>query len=69
MEVWGWTRYLSVMEAPHNTEFYEWIGKKQFCFFQIAETGKRTPNSSVKGSGANQYPKAPALSVGLLYLK
>ena len=40
----------------------EWMGKKHFCFFQTAETGKRTPNSSVKGSGANHYPGAPAQS-------
>ena len=31
-----------------------------FCFFQTAETGNRTPNSGVKGSGANHYPRAPA---------
>ena len=23
-------------------QFYEWMGKKHFCYFQIAETGKRT---------------------------
>ena len=34
--------------------------KKHFCFFQTAETGNQTPNSSVKGSGANHYPRAPA---------
>ena len=55
------TRYLPVTEAPHNTEFYECMEKKHFCFFQTAETGKRTPSSSVKGSGANPYPRAPAL--------
>ena len=37
------------------------MGKKHFCFFQTAETGTRTPNSGVKGSGANHYPRAPAL--------
>ena len=26
-----------------------------FVFFQTAETGNRTPNSGVKGSGANHY--------------
>ena len=25
--------------------FYECMGKKYFCFFQTAETGKRAPNS------------------------
>ena len=59
--VWGRARYLSVTEAPHNTDFYTWMGKKHFCFFQTAETGNRTPNSSVKGSGANHYPRPPAL--------
>ena len=29
------------------------MGKKHFGFFQTAETGKRAPNSGVKGSGAN----------------
>ena len=37
------------------------MGKKQFCFIQTAETGNRTPDSGVKGSGANHYPRAPAL--------
>ena len=32
------------------------------CFFQTAETGNRTPDSGVKGSGANHYPRAPALN-------
>ena len=31
-----------------------------FVFFQAAETGKRTRNCSVKGNGANHYPRAPA---------
>ena len=53
-------RYLSVTEAPHNTNFHTWMGKKHFCFFQTAETGDRTPDSGVKGSGANHYPGAPA---------
>ena len=59
LTVWGRARYLSVTEAPHNTEFYTWMGKKHFCFFQTAETGNRTQNSSVKGSGVNHYPRAP----------
>ena len=37
------------------------MGKKQFCFFQTAETGNRTPDFGVKCSGANHYPRAPAL--------
>ena len=61
LAVWGRARYLSVTEAPHNTNFHTWMGKKQFCFFQTAETGNRTPDSGVKGSGANHYPGAPAL--------
>ena len=48
-------RYLLFTEAPHNTAFYEWVEKKHFCLFQTAETGKRTPNSSVKGSGVYVY--------------
>ena len=36
-------------------------GEKTFSFFfQDAETGNRTPDSSVKGSGANHYPRDPA---------
>ena len=60
LAVWGRARYLSVTEAPHNTNFHTWMGKKQFCFFQTAEAGNRTPDSGVKGSGANHYPRAPA---------
>ena len=60
LAVWGRARYLSVTEAPHNTNFHTWMGKKQFCFFQTAGTGNRTPDSGVKGSGANHYPRAPA---------
>ena len=60
LAVWGRARYLSVTEAPHNTDFHTWMGKKHFCFFQATETGNRTPNSGVKGSGANHYPRAPA---------
>ena len=41
------------------------MGKKHFCFFETGETGNRTPNSGVKGSGANHYPRAPALRVKL----
>ena len=59
LAVWGRARYLSVTEAPHNTNFHTWMGKKHFCFFQTADTGNRTPNSGVKGSGANHYPRAP----------
>ena len=60
LAVWGRARYLSVMEAFHNTDFHTWMGKKHFSFFQTAETGNRTPNSGVKGSSANHYPRAPA---------
>ena len=60
LAVWGRARYLSVTEAPHNTDFHTWMGKKHFCFFETAETENRTPNSGVKGSGANHYPRTPA---------
>ena len=62
LAVWDQARYLSVTEASHNTDFHTWMGKKPFCFFETAETGNRTPNSGVKGSGANHYPRAPAHS-------
>ena len=55
---WSLERYLSVTEAPHNTDFHTWMGKKHFCYFQTAETGNRTPNSDVKRSGANHYPRS-----------
>ena len=63
LAVSGRARYLSVTEAPHNIEFHTWMGKKHlkkhFVFLQTAETRNRTPNSSVKGGGANHYPRAP----------
>ena len=36
-------------------------GRNIFVFFKHAETGNQTPKSSVKGSGANHYPKAPLM--------
>ena len=47
------------INAKTILSFYTWMGKKHFCFFQTAETGNRTPDSSVKGSGANHYPIGP----------
>ena len=35
LAVWGRARYLSVMEAPHNTEFYTWMGKKKAAVLTI----------------------------------
>ena len=46
---------------PTILTFTRGWGRNIFCFFQIAETGNRTPNSGVRGSGANHYPRAPAL--------
>ena len=33
---------------------------RNIFFFQTVKTGKRTPNSSMRGSGANHYHRAPA---------
>ena len=43
---------------PAILTFTRGWGRNIFCFFQTAETGNRTPNSGVKGSGANHYPRA-----------
>ena len=45
---------------PTILSFTRGWGRNSFCFFQTAETGNRTPNCGVKGSGANHYPRAPA---------
>ena len=45
---------------PTILTFTRGWGRNLFCFFQTAETGNRTPNSCMKGSGANHYPRAPA---------
>ena len=45
---------------PAILTFTRGWGRNIFSFFQTAETGNRTPNSGVKGSGANHYPRAPA---------
>ena len=45
---------------PTILTFTRGWGRNNFCFFQTAETGNRTPYSGVKGSGANHYPRAPA---------
>ena len=43
---------------PTILTFTRGWGRSNFCFFQTAETGNRTPDSGVKGSGANHYPRA-----------
>ena len=48
---------------PTILTFTRGWGRNIFCFFQTAETRNRTPNSGVKGSGANHHPRAPALYV------
>ena len=45
---------------PTILTFTRGWGRNIFCFFQTAETGNRTSNSGVKGSGANHYRRAPA---------
>ena len=40
--VWGRARYLSVTEAPHNTDFPTWMGKKHFLF--LTNCRNREPN-------------------------
>ena len=55
---------------PTILTFTRGWGRNNFCFFQTAETGNRTPDSGVKGSGANHYPRAPALyikEISLMY--
>ena len=39
LAVWGRARYLSVTEAPHNTNFHTWMGKKHFVFFKPPRPG------------------------------
>ena len=39
LAVWGRARYLSVTEAPHNTEFHMWMGKKHFVSFKPPRPG------------------------------
>ena len=55
----------STLPLGHGGSPQYWLshvdGEETFCFFQTAETGNRTPKYGVKGSGANHYPRAPAL--------
>ena len=48
---------------PTILTFTRGWGRYIFCFFQTAETGSRTPNSGVKGSGANHYPTKGFFSI------
>ena len=64
LEVWGRTRYLSVTEVPHNTEFHKWMRKKHFCcFLKRPRPVNERPNTSVKGSGANHYHRVAAQQI------
>ena len=47
-------------KLPTILTFTRGWGRNIICFFQTAETGNRTPNSGVKGSGAYHYSRAPA---------
>ena len=54
----------STLPLGHGGSPQYWLshvdGEETFCFFQTEVTGNRTPNSGVKGSGANHYRRAPA---------
>ena len=50
-------------KLPTILTFTRGWGRNIFCFCQTAETGNRTPESGVKGSGANHYPRAPSLNL------
>ena len=39
LAVWGRARYLSITEAPHNTDFHRWMGKKHFVSFKTPRPG------------------------------
>ena len=39
LAVSGRARYLSVTEAPHNTEFHTWMGKKHFVYLKPPRPG------------------------------
>ena len=52
---------------PTILTFTHGRGRNIFCFFQTAENGNRTPNSGVKSSGANHYPRAPSTSKRLFF--
>ena len=49
-EILGRARYLSVTEAPHNTEFYDWMGKKHFSFFLNRRDRETSPEPSWKAA-------------------
>ena len=46
----------------HNTEFYEWMGKKYLCFFQTAETISKHKTLAWKAAvlTTRPIPRAPA---------
>ena len=58
----------STLPLGHGGSPQYWLshvdGEETFFVSLTAETGNRTPNSGVKGSGANHYPRAPAHQVG-----
>ena len=58
LAVWGRARYISVTEAPHNTEFHTWMGKKHFAPFKpprpgtvllVQDTPQAMPSAAVCG--------------------
>ena len=63
LAVWGRARYLSVTEAPRNTDFHTWMGKKHFLF--LLNRRDQEPNLELY-RGANHYPRAPAPYINIL---
>ena len=49
--VWDLACYLSVTEVPHNTEFYEWAGKKHFVSLKWGSS----PRSPTFQAGSFNY--------------
>ena len=53
--------YLSVTEEVlHNTDFYEWMGKKQFCYFQTAEGPSGSATITHRGASSRTTPPGSA---------
>ena len=70
-EVGGSARRLSVTDAPHNSEFYEWMGMKHFCLFQTARPGNEPRAWAGKAAVLTTTPPAAPSRVrpGLSHLE
>ena len=64
LAVWGWARYLSVSEAPHNIESLRVSGQEKLCLFETLrpEWGSNPQPPTFKAGSCMRYNSHSSIS-------